>query len=272
MSIELSHACLLASLPHVAMSGAASVRNSSVAQEAREDIARPRSLGLRLVAIDRKRALRLRVDVDETWHLVCDADRDFLVGSIDVVAGAGGRGGGIEGVGARGGKGGAAAGRRAQARGPGGHARAGLRAVGLRRVVDLGEIGAGLAVQVLDLELQVAVLVEDVFAHEGALGLFGLAGLPGADGRQEGLEVGVEIGLCDAQIPAEQVQELLLHQVDFGQAEAEAVVAADSGVAGPVLVLRGGVVKVLGGENEGSEEDTVDGAAHALCDWWEALL
>lgn len=39
----------------------------------------------------------------------------------------------------------------------------------------------------------------------------------------------------------------------------------DAGVACPVLVLRRAIVEVLGGEDEGCQEDAVGGAAQALC-------
>ena len=86
----------------------------------------------------------------------------------------------------------------------------------------------------------------------------------GADGAEEGLEVGVEVLGRDAEVPVEEKEQLFFHQVDLREGEAEGVVAAHGGVAGPVLVLGGGVVEVLGGEDEGGEEDAVHGAAHAF--------
>jgi hypothetical protein len=76
----------------------------------------------------------------------------------------------------------------------------------------------------------------------------------------------VEVIIVDAEIPVEQEEELLLHEVDFSDGEAKVLVAADSAVAGPVLVLGRGVIEVLSRKDEGGEEDAVDGAAHALGD------
>lgn len=96
--------------------------------------------------------------------------------------------------------------------------------------------------------------------------------LDGADGGEEGFEVGVKVVRVDAKVPVKEEEELFLHEVDFGEGEAEGFVAFDRSVARPVLVLGGGVVEVLGGEDEGGEEDAVDGATHAFGDWGKALL
>lgn len=116
------------------------------------------------------------------------------------------------------------------------------------------------------------MLLHLALLEHGVHCLFRLALLPDADRVEEGLEVGVEVVLCDAEVPVEEVEELLLHEVDLVVGEAEALVAADGGVAGPVLVLWRRVVEVLCGEDEGGEEDAVDGAAHALCNGRQALL
>lgn len=79
-----------------------------------------------------------------------------------------------------------------------------------------------------------------------------------------------EIFLVDASVPVQQEEQLALHQVDFWQGEAEAIKTLDGSVSRPVLVLRAGIVQVLGGEDEGSQEDAVDGAAHALGDGRQA--
>lgn len=76
----------------------------------------------------------------------------------------------------------------------------------------------------------------------------------------------VKVVRVDAKIPVEEEEELLLHEVNLSDREAEVVVATDSTVAGPVLVLGGGVVEVLGGQDERSKEDAVGGALHALGD------
>jgi hypothetical protein len=95
-------------------------------------------------------------------------------------------------------------------------------------------------------------------------GLLGLARLPHTNGAQEGLEVVVEVVWVDAKIPIEEKEELLLHEVDLGDGKAKVLEAPNSTVPSPVLVLGRGVIEVLGGQNEGREEDPVDGAPHAL--------
>lgn len=189
-------------------------------------------------------------------------------GGLGGVAGiAGGDAGRGSGGGARGvGGGGVAAGGRGE-RGctRGGGASAAAAAGGRAGVVAaLGVVGdGGLGVAHLALGKLELLLLEGgaLFAEA----LLGFLGLPAADGGEEGLEVVEEVGLANVEVPVEKAEELLLHEVDFGDAEAEVVVAADGSVAGPVLVLGGGVVEVLGGEDEGGEENAVDGAAHSLC-------
>lgn len=74
----------------------------------------------------------------------------------------------------------------------------------------------------------------------------------------------VEIVGVDAKIPVQEEKELLFHQVNLGDGEAKVVVAPNSTVPSPVLVLGGRVVEVLSSENERSKEDPVNGASHAL--------
>lgn len=100
----------------------------------------------------------------------------------------------------------------------------------------------------------------------------GFLGLVGADGCEEGFQVGVEVLGVDSQVPVEEEEELFFHEVDFGEGEAEGVIAFDGGVAGPVFVFGGGVVEILGGKDEGGQEDAVDGARHAFGDGGEAFL
>lgn len=95
--------------------------------------------------------------------------------------------------------------------------------------------------------------------------------LPCPDRCKERLEVEEEVIFGDSEVPLKETEKLLLHKVDFSQAEAEVVVAADGSVASPVLVLGRRVVEVLGCQDEGSQEDAVDCAAHALGHWWQAL-
>ena len=47
----------------------------------------------------------------------------------------------------------------------------------------------------------------------------------------------VEIVRVDAEVPVEEEEQLLLHEVDLSDGEAEVVVAANRGVLCPVLVL-----------------------------------
>lgn len=70
----------------------------------------------------------------------------------------------------------------------------------------------------------------------------------------------------DAEIPVEQEQKLLLHQVHLLELE------ETHGVGAPVLVLWRRVVEVLGREDEGREEDSVAGAGHALRDGRQLVL
>jgi hypothetical protein len=67
--------------------------------------------------------------------------------------------------------------------------------------------------------------------------LLGLLCLPAADGSEERLEVAEKVGFGNVEIPVEKAKKLLLHKVDFGDAEAKVVVAANRGVTSPVLVL-----------------------------------
>lgn len=78
---------------------------------------------------------------------------------------------------------------------------------------------------------------------------------------EERREVPDEFVLVDAKVVVEQVEKLLLHQVDLG-------LRKESAVARPMLVLRGRVVEVLCGNDEGSKENTVPRAVHALGDAW----
>lgn len=47
----------------------------------------------------------------------------------------------------------------------------------------------------------------------------------------------VKIILVDAEVPVKEEKQLLLHEVDLGERKAKTLVAANSAVAGPVLVL-----------------------------------
>lgn len=93
-----------------------------------------------------------------------------------------------------------------------------------------------------------------------------------ADGSEERVEVGVKILRINPEIPVQEEEELLFHEIDFGEGETKGIIALDGGVAGPVLVLGRRVVQVFSGENEGGKEDAVDGAAHAFRHRGQALL
>lgn len=88
-----------------------------------------------------------------------------------------------------------------------------------------------------------------------------------ADGSQEWIKVEVEIFGSNSQVPVEEVEQLLLHEVDFGDGKAKVGEVADGCVASPVLVLWRRVVEVLGRENERGKEDTVNSTSHALGYW-----
>jgi len=74
----------------------------------------------------------------------------------------------------------------------------------------------------------------------------------------------VEVLGVNAKVPVKKEEELLLHEVDFSDGESKVFVATDGSVPGPVLVLWGRVIEVLSSKDQRSQEDPVDGAAHAL--------
>src|ERR1700712_4063269 len=76
-----------------------------------------------------------------------------------------------------------------------------------------------------------------------------------ADGSQEWIKVAVEIFWSDSQVPVEEVEQLLLHEVDFGDGKAKVGEVANGCVASPVLVLWRRVVEVLGREDKRGKED-----------------
>lgn len=80
----------------------------------------------------------------------------------------------------------------------------------------------------------------------------------GPDWVQESLPGVDELSVVDLDVPVEEHQQLSFHQVDVFSSEKPV------GVLGPVLVLWGGVVEVLGGDDEAGEEDSVSGARQAL--------
>lgn len=84
------------------------------------------------------------------------------------------------------------------------------------------------------------------------------------DRLQKGLQVYQQILLGDAGVPVQQEEELPLHQIDLGHGKPEAIEALDGGIPSPMLVLGAGVIQILGCQNEGGQEDPVNGATHAL--------
>lgn len=104
-------------------------------------------------------------------------------------------------------------------------------------MVVAGYCGLGVAGDVAHLalgELELLLLDGGALFAEALLGLLCL---PAADGSEERLEVAEKVGFGHVEIPVKKAKELLLHEVDFGDAESKAVVATNGGVAGPVLVL-----------------------------------
>lgn len=73
------------------------------------------------------------------------------------------------------------------------------------------------------------VLASNFLLLLGESSLLSLACLPDTDGCQEWFEMVAEILRVDAKVPVEEEKQLLLHEVDFSDREAEALVAADSG-------------------------------------------
>ena len=90
-----------------------------------------------------------------------------------------------------------------------------------------------------------------------------------AVGDEKRLEISEEILLGDAQVPVQKEEELAFHEVDLREREAETFESLHCSVTGPMLVLGTGVVQIFGGQDERGEEDAMDSAAHALCDWWQ---
>lgn len=99
---------------------------------------------------------------------------------------------------------------------------------GVRRVFVRGEVLCG------ELELLLASVLLLLLDEPG---LLSLARLPDTDGCKEGLKVVVKVLGVNAEVPVKKEEQLLLHEVDLGDGEAEVVVTANSAVASPVLVL-----------------------------------
>lgn len=145
-----------------------------------------------------------------------------------------------------------------------------LRARGIGREGCRGFVGKNLATGAGEiLSGKLILLAGELLLVLCQSSLGGLARLPDTDGSQEGFEVDVQILGVDAQVPVEKKEQLLLHEVDFGDGKAKVVKAGDGTVPRPVLVLGRRVVEVLRGKNERSQEDAVGGAWHALGNRWQ---
>jgi hypothetical protein len=90
------------------------------------------------------------------------------------------------------------------------------------------------------------------------------------DRSKEGFKVVEEIFLSHSQVEVEEEKELSFHQVDFCQAEAKALITLHACIPGPVLVLWARVIQIFGRQDKRGQENAVDGAAHALGNWWES--
>ena len=84
------------------------------------------------------------------------------------------------------------------------------------------------------------------------------------DWGQEWLEMEEEILLGNSGVEVQQVQHLPFHQVDLSQAKTKSFETFDRGISCPVLVLGAGIIEVLCCQDQGGEEDSVHGTAHAL--------
>lgn len=84
------------------------------------------------------------------------------------------------------------------------------------------------------------------------------------NGPEEGVEVGIEIFVSDSKVPIQQVQQLFFHQIHLVHRESKLFVSSHRRVACPMLVLRGRVVEILGGQDERGQKDAMNGAPHSL--------
>lgn len=141
--------------------------------------------------------------------------------------------------------------------------------LGGRRNVAIFELmGAVLESNVVAVLVIKSLELADLLDPLELLSTLGLANLVVANGSEERLQVEVEVILVDAKIPIEEEEKLLLHEVDLGEGKSKVLVAANGAVASPMLVLRRRVIQVLRSQDQGCEEDSVNGAAHTLGDGW----
>lgn len=93
-----------------------------------------------------------------------------------------------------------------------------------------------------------------------------------------------ELGFLDAEIVVEEIEELAFHEVWHIEVSSVYLLwmkrlqltrlgsREQASISVPVLVLGARIVQVLGGYDEGSQEDAVSGAVHALCDLGKTVL
>lgn len=74
---------------------------------------------------------------------------------------------------------------------------------------------------------------------------------------QERSEVVHDLSFSDSKVVIQEIQQLLLHQVNFG-------LTKHLGISTPMLILGGRIVEVFSGDDECSKEDSVSGTWHSL--------
>lgn len=88
-----------------------------------------------------------------------------------------------------------------------------------------------------------------------------------ADGSEEGLQVGEKILVCDSQIPVQEEEELLFHEVNFCDREAETLEAFHRRIPSPVFIFGRAVIQIFGRKDERGEKNAMDSATHSFGDW-----
>lgn len=84
------------------------------------------------------------------------------------------------------------------------------------------------------------------------------------DRSEERLEMLQQVLLGHPSVEVQEIQELPLHQIHLGQSESKAIESLDRCISCPMFVLRARIVQVLSREDQGSQEDAVNGASHAF--------
>jgi hypothetical protein len=108
------------------------------------------------------------------------------------------------------------------------------------------------------------LLGQELLFSETLLARLLLQDLVITDWGQEGLQMLIKIIWADPQVPVQEEEHLLLHEVDLCDGKAEVREATDGCVSCPVLVLWRRVVEILCGEDERGKEDTMHSAAHSF--------